>query len=109
MRKRIFLKLLAAFLVVIAATAVTVDFSIRHAWENSLSQQIELDLQQKTLMFANRVNTDRKDNLPDLVSQESHAAGARATVIDLTGPTALVLRVGKGSLDARFEAPEPQP
>jgi two-component system, OmpR family, phosphate regulon sensor histidine kinase PhoR len=105
-RKRIFLKLLAAFLVVIAATAVTVDFSIRHAWENSLRQQIELDLQQKTLMFANRVNTDRKDNLPDLVSQESHTAGARATVIDLTGRVLADSEVSPSSLDNQNLLPE---
>jgi two-component system phosphate regulon sensor histidine kinase PhoR len=105
-RKRIFLKLLAAFLVVILATAVTVDFSIRHAWENSLRQQIELDLQQKTLMFANRVNTDRKDNLPDLVSQESHAAGARATVIDLTGRVLADSEVSPASLDNQNLLPE---
>ena len=85
MRKRIFLKLLAAFLGVIVATAVTVDFSIRRAWENSLRQEIERDLQQKTPCSPIACNTDRRDNLPDLVSQESHAAGARATVIDLTG------------------------
>jgi two-component system phosphate regulon sensor histidine kinase PhoR len=105
-RKRIFLKLLAAFLVVIAATAVTIDLSIRHAWENSLRQQIELDLQQKTLMFANRVNTDRKDNLPDLVSQESHAAGARATVIDLTGRVLADSEVAPSSLDNLNLLPE---
>jgi two-component system, OmpR family, phosphate regulon sensor histidine kinase PhoR len=105
-RKRIFLKLLAAFLVVIAATAVTVDFSIRHAWENSLRQEIERDLRQKAVMFANRVNTDRKDNLADLVSQESHAAGARATVIDLTGRVLADSEVAPSSLDNQNLQPE---
>jgi two-component system phosphate regulon sensor histidine kinase PhoR len=85
---------------------VTVDFSIRNAWESSLRQQIELDLQQKTLMFANRVNTDRKDNLPDLVSQESHAAGARATVIDLTGRVLADSEVAPSSLDNQNLLPE---
>ncbi len=106
MRKRIFLKLLAAFLVVIAATAVTVDLSIRHAWENSLRQEIERDLRQKAVMFANRVNTDRKDNLADLVSQESHAAGARATVIDLTGRVLADSEVAPSSLDNQNLQPE---
>src|SRR5207244_12610300 len=40
---------------------------------------------QKTVMFANRVNTDRTNNLQDVVSQEGQAAGARATVIDPQG------------------------
>ncbi len=106
MRKRIFLKLLAAFLVVIAATAVSVDFSIRRAWENSLRQEIERDLRQKTSMFANRVNTDRTASLADLVSQESHAAGARATVIDFTGKVLADSEVAPSSLDDQNLLPE---
>jgi two-component system phosphate regulon sensor histidine kinase PhoR len=105
-KKRIFLKLLAAFLVVIAATAVTVDFSIRRAWEISFRQEIERDLRQKSVMFANRVNTDRKDNLADLVSQEGQAAGARATVIDLTGRALADSEVSPASLDNQNLLPE---
>ena len=56
MRNRIFFKLLAAFALVIAAAAVTFDFSVHRAWKDSLRQQIELSLRQKTLMFANHVN-----------------------------------------------------
>ena len=85
MRSRLFLRLLAAFALVIVAATVTLDFSVRRAWENSLRQEIDRSLRQKTLMFANRVNTDSEHNLQDLVSQVSHAAGARATVIDVTG------------------------
>jgi hypothetical protein len=55
-RNRIFLKLLAAFALVIAAATVTFDFSIDHAWRDSLLQQIDLNLRQKTQMFANHVN-----------------------------------------------------
>ena len=106
MRKRIFLKLLAAALVVIAVTAVAMDFTIRHLWENSLRQEIERDLRQKTAMFANRVNTDRKDNLPDLVSQESLAAGARATVIDLAGRVLADSEIAPSSLDNQNLLPE---
>ena len=85
MRRRLFLRLMAAFALVIAVATVTLDFSIRRAWESSLQQEIDRNLRQKTVMFANRVNGDRENNLQDIVSQESHAAGARATVIDLTG------------------------
>jgi two-component system phosphate regulon sensor histidine kinase PhoR len=84
-RSRLFLRLLAAFALVIAAATATLDFSVRRAWENSLRQEIDRSLKQKTLMFANRVNTDREHNLQNLVSQASHDAGARATVIDVTG------------------------
>jgi two-component system, OmpR family, phosphate regulon sensor histidine kinase PhoR len=84
-RNRIFFKLLAAFALVIAATTATLDISIRRAWETSLRQEIERNLRQKTLLFANRVNTDRSHDLADVTSQEGQAAGARATVIDAQG------------------------
>ena len=56
MRNRIFFKLLAAFVLVIAVATLTFDFSIDHAWKDSLLQQIDLNLRQKTQMFANHVN-----------------------------------------------------
>ena len=86
MSNRIFFKLLAIFGLGILAATITFDLSIRRAWEASLQQEIERDLRQKTLMFANRVNvTDRQHSLADIVSQEGQAAGARATVIDAKG------------------------
>jgi two-component system, OmpR family, phosphate regulon sensor histidine kinase PhoR len=84
-RNRIFCKLLAACVLVIATATATLDFSIRRTLESSLRQEIERNLSQKTVMFANRVNTDRKHDLKDVVSQEGQAAGARATVIDPQG------------------------
>jgi two-component system, OmpR family, phosphate regulon sensor histidine kinase PhoR len=84
-RNRIFCKLLAACVLVIATATATLDFSIRQTLESSLRQEIERNLRQKTVMFANRVNTDRKHDLKDVVSQEGQAAGARATVIDPQG------------------------
>jgi len=84
-RSRLFLRLLAAFIVVIAVATATLDFSIRRTWENSLRQEIDRSLRQKTMMFANRVNSDREHNLQQIVAEEGHAAGARATVIDVTG------------------------
>lgn len=85
MRSQTFFKLLAAFAIVIAATAIPIGFYLHRALESSFRQEIELNLKQKTQMFANRVNTDRNAGLQDIVSQEGHAAGARATVIDAAG------------------------
>ena len=85
MRSRIFLKLLAVFVLVIAAAVVTVDFSIRGAWEKSLRQEIERNLTQKTALLAHRVDTDRSHSLTEIAAQEALAAGARATIIDPTG------------------------
>jgi two-component system, OmpR family, phosphate regulon sensor histidine kinase PhoR len=95
-KRRIFFKLLAAFALVIAATAVTLDFSIRKAWEQSLRQEIERNLKQKTVMFADRVNTDHEHSIQEIASQEGQAAGARATVIDANGK---ILADSEGSAD----------
>ena len=100
MRNRIFFKLLAAFALVIAAATLTIDFSVNHAWKDSLLQQIDLSLRQKTQMFANHVNgvgalstLDQKlasdsaqlARLQSIVAEDGRAAGARATIIDAQG------------------------
>src|ERR1022692_41712 len=73
------------FLLVIGVTAITLQLTVHKVWERTLREQIKLNLQQKTLMFAHRVETDRQHSLADIASQEGQAAGARATVIDPTG------------------------
>jgi len=84
-KKRIFFKLMAAFVLVIAAATFTLNFTIRRAWEGALSGQIERDLTQKTQMFAQRVQNEQKESLQEIVVREGVAAGARATVIDFSG------------------------
>ena len=85
MKNRIFFKLLAVFLIIIAATAAILDVMIGSAWEASLRAEIERSLTQKTLLFAHRVETDRTHSLPEIAAQEGQAAGARATIIDASG------------------------
>jgi two-component system, OmpR family, phosphate regulon sensor histidine kinase PhoR len=84
-RNRIFFKLMAAFLVVIVAAAVTFDVMIGSAWQASLRSEIERNLIQKTQLLAHRVETDRTRSLPDIAAQEGQSAGARVTIIDPTG------------------------
>jgi len=84
-KNRIFFKLLAVFLIVIAATAGILDVMLGSAWEGSLRSEIERNLRQKTLMFAHRVETDRAHSLTEIAAQEGQAAGARATIIDASG------------------------
>lgn len=84
-KNRIFFKLLAVFLIVIAATAAILDVMIGSAWEASLRAEIERNLTQKTLLFAHRVETDRGHTLTEIAAQEGLAAGARATIIDASG------------------------
>jgi two-component system, OmpR family, phosphate regulon sensor histidine kinase PhoR len=85
LKNRIFFKLLAIFLVIIAATAIVFDVMIEKAWEASLRGEIERNLTQKTILFAHRVETDRSHSLSEIAAQESQAAGARATIIDSSG------------------------
>jgi two-component system, OmpR family, phosphate regulon sensor histidine kinase PhoR len=85
-RNRIFFKLLLMFAFVVLVTAVTLDISIRRAWETSLRDEIQRSLTAKTRLFANRVESDRNTHsLQDIAAQEGQAAGARATIIDPTG------------------------
>ncbi len=85
MKNRIFFKLLAVFLIVIAATAAILDVMIGNAWEASLRTEIERNLTQKTLLFAHRVETDHTRSIAEIATEEGQAAGARATVIDASG------------------------
>src|SRR6202522_537742 len=85
-RNGIFLKLMAAFLVVILAAAVMFDLLLGGAWEASLSTEIERNLAQKTQLLAHAVETDGSgDSLADIAAQEAQAANARVTIIDPTG------------------------
>ena len=85
LKNRIFFKLLAVFLIVIAATAAILDVMLGGAWEASLRAEIERSLTQKTLLLAHRVETDRTHSLAEIAAQEAQAAGARATIIDASG------------------------
>ncbi len=84
-KNRIFFKLLAVFLIVIAATATILDVMLSGAWESSMRSEIERNLTQKTLLFAHRVETDRNHTLAEIAAQEAQAAGAHATIINASG------------------------
>ena len=85
MKSRIFVKLLVAALVVIAACTISLDLIIGHAWENMLRREIETSLRQKTEMFATRVAGAPQGSLKQMTAEAAKAAGARITVIDSTG------------------------
>ena len=106
MRHRIFFKLLLAFAVVIAGATLTLDLSVRKAWKDSLTQEIERNLQQKTLMFAERVNSSGNESLQDLVTREGQAAGARATVIDATGKVLADSEATASTMENHAQRPE---
>ncbi len=105
MRNRVFFKLLGAFALVIVAAAATLDYTIRRDWENSLREDIQRNLVQKTLMFANRAKYDR-GNVQDLVAQEAHAAGARATLIDASGKVLADSEADETAMENHADRPE---
>src|SRR4051794_19234209 len=76
-RSKVFFKLLLAFFVVIATATLILDFSIRHAWENSLRAEVTQSLTEKARMFAFRVNSDKNAAISQIVSEEAQASGAR--------------------------------
>jgi two-component system phosphate regulon sensor histidine kinase PhoR len=105
-KNRIFFKLLATFLIVIAATAITLDFTLGSAWEASLRTEIERNLTQKTLLFAHRVESDRAHSLTNIAAQEAQAAGARATVIDASGKVLADSESNPANLENQDAIPE---
>ncbi|MCU1299762.1 MAG: multi-sensor signal transduction histidine kinase [Candidatus Sulfotelmatobacter sp.] len=107
MRNRIFLKLMAAFLVVIIAAAVTFDLMIGGAWQASLRTEIERNLTQKTQLLAHRVETDRSSHsLGDIAAQEGQAAGARVTIIDPTGKVLADSEANPAAMENHATRPE---
>ncbi len=85
MKSRIFVKLFAAALVVIAACTISLDVLIHRAWENMLRSEIDTSLRQKTQMFALRVQATPQQDLQPIAEQTAKAAGTRITVIDSSG------------------------
>ncbi|MGO9405634.1 MAG: ATP-binding protein [Terriglobales bacterium] len=106
MRSRIFVKLMVVFLLVIGVSAITLQLTVRAVWERTLREQIERNLQQKTLMFAYRVEADRQHSLADITAQEGQAAGARATVIDPTGKVLADSEADPGTMENHAQRKE---
>ncbi|HXZ27096.1 MAG TPA: histidine kinase dimerization/phospho-acceptor domain-containing protein, partial [Terriglobales bacterium] len=107
MRTRIFFKLLGAFLLVIAAATLILDFSVRSAWEDSLYQEIHTSLSQKVRLFAATVEHERdRRPLPQIAEQAAQAADARATIIDSAGKVLADTRANPAEMENHATRPE---
>ena len=105
MKSSVFLKLLAAFFVVIVGVTVILDLDIRRQWDQSLRSQIEKSLQQETLQFAFRVDHEPAV-IDQIVKQAADVTGARATVIDRSGKVLADSEVNSRSMENAAQAPE---
>ena len=74
MKSRIFLKLFAAALVLIAACMLTMYVLVQKSWEGMLRREIESSMRQKTVMLASRpINIHKSfDRLPPMRTPGLH-------------------------------------
>jgi two-component system phosphate regulon sensor histidine kinase PhoR len=105
-RSRIFLKLLAAFVVVIVAATLILDFAIRRAWESSLREQIDNSLRVNALLFAKQINTDKQHSTQEIAADVAKVASARATVIDSSGKVLADTEADPATMENHASRPE---
>lgn len=107
MRSRIFFKLLGAFVLVIAVATLTLDFSVRNAWEESLFNETRTSLEQKTSLFAQAVEQNRQRRSMQVIADDvSSAANARATIIAGDGRVLADTRANPAEMENHATRPE---
>ncbi len=85
MKSRIFLKLFAASLILIAACMLTMNVLVQRAWEGMLRREIENSMREKTLMLASRIAGAAPEQRAKIIQQAAADAAARATLIASDG------------------------
>jgi len=105
-KSRIFLKLFAAALVLIAACMLTVNVLIQRAWEGMLRSEIERSLREKTLLLADRVASAPRDSLEQITKQAAAEANERATVIDSSGKVLADSEADPATMENHAQRPE---
>jgi len=105
-KSRIFLKLFAASLVLIAACMLTMNVLIQRAWEVMVRSEIENSLREKTLLFASRIADAPRESIPEITKEVAHEAKERATVIDSTGKVLADSQGDPATMDNHAARPE---
>ncbi len=106
MRSRIFLKLVVAAALVIVTATLTLDIFIRKSWESSLRSEIETSMQQKTMLFAERVRNEKQLSPQDIASEVARDSGARATIIRTDGTVLADSEADAGKMENHATRPE---
>jgi two-component system phosphate regulon sensor histidine kinase PhoR len=105
-RLTVFLILFTSFLAMIAAAAVSVEYTVHRYWRSVLQEEIARNLTEKAQMFAARVNTDHAHKIADITSKGGQDAGSRATVIDGNGKVLADSEIPIASLEHEGRRPE---
>ncbi len=107
MKRRIFFKLLAAFVLVIAVATITLDLGIRQSWEESLYTEIQTSLTQKATLFAHIVEQERgRHSYQQIAEEVSKLADARATIIQPNGVVLADTRANAAEMENHATRPE---
>jgi two-component system, OmpR family, phosphate regulon sensor histidine kinase PhoR len=105
-RNRIFLKALLAFIAVIAVATLTLDFSIRRTWEDSLRSRLQHSLTQHARAFALRIENDHNHTLQQMAEDEAAITEARATVIARDGRVLADSEADSSTMETHAQRPE---
>jgi two-component system, OmpR family, phosphate regulon sensor histidine kinase PhoR len=105
-KSRIFLKLFAASLVLIAACMLTMNVLIQRTWEGMVQSEVENSLRQKTLLFASRVANAPREAIPEITKQAAREANERATIVDSSGTVLADSASDPATMDNHAARPE---
>ena len=106
MKSRIFLKLFAAALILIAACVLTMNVLIQRAWQGMMRSEIESSMRQKTAMVAARIASTPAERQAQVIQQVSALAGARATLIASDGKVLADSEANPAEMENHADRPE---
>ena len=107
MRQRIFLKLVLLIIAVVGVSTAALDFLIRRSWEDSISSELQQNLEDKVKMFAARADRE-SGSIPfqQLAKEIGTAARARATIIDRSGHVLADSEANSAGMENPSDQPE---
>jgi two-component system, OmpR family, phosphate regulon sensor histidine kinase PhoR len=106
MRSRIFLKMLAALVTVVAVATLTMYVSILRTWENSTRGDVERLLRQNAQSFALRIQNDHGHSLQQMSEEEARLSETRVTVIAHDGMVLADSEADPGTMENHAARPE---